>query len=119
MLVLLSERAGKLGEVVQVEKEIGEVREGIERMEAQQKGLQNRVRFASIKLELTEEAQAQSPSVRTRLRKALADGHQAAIENSIEVILVALRFGPTVVVYFLLLLPLVITVWRRFHTRTA
>jgi len=97
MLGLLSERVGKLGEVVQVEREIGEVRERIERMEAQQKGLENQVRFASVKLELTEERQIQSPSVRTRLRTAIADGYRAGIENTIEVTLATLRYGPTVV----------------------
>ena len=96
-LGLLSERVGKLGEVVQVEREIGEVRERIERMEAQQKGLENQVRFASVKLELTEERQIQSPSVRTRLRTAIADGYRAGIENTIEVTLATLRYGPTVV----------------------
>ena len=88
---------GKLGEVVQVEKEIGEVRERIERMEAQQKGLENQARFASIKLELTEERQIQSSSFGTRLRTAIADGYRAAIENTIEVTLATLRYGPTVV----------------------
>ncbi len=61
MLGLVSERVGKLGEVVQVEREIGEVRERIERMEAQQKGLENQVRFASVKLELTEEHRFNPP----------------------------------------------------------
>ena len=88
-------------------------------MEAQQKGLENQARFASIKLELTEERQIQSSSFGTRLRTAIADGYRAAIENTIEVTLATLRYGPTVVVYFLLLLPLIIEGWRRFHPRIA
>jgi len=110
----LSERAGKLGEVVQVEKEIGEVRERIERMEGQQRRVQNQVRFASVKLELTEEGQAQFAVVRTRMRTAFTDGYRNAIANTIAVTLTALRYGPTVVVYFLLLLPIIIVVYRRF-----
>lgn len=114
MLGLLSERAGKLGEIVQVEKEIGELRERIERMEGQQRRIQNHVRFAAVKLELTEANQAEFAGVRSRIRTALIDGYRAAIAHTVAVAVAALRYGPTVLFYSFLLLPLIVVVYRRF-----
>ena len=120
MLALVSERAGKLAEVVEVEKQIGEIRDRIERMEGQQRRIQNQVQFASIKLELTEESQAQFTTVRRRLRTAFTEGHRAAATNAIAIAFATLRYGPTVVVYSLLLLPLLSAFYRRFRlTRTT
>jgi chromosome segregation ATPase len=113
LLGLLSERAGKLGEVVQVEKEIGEVRERIERMEAQQRGLQNQVQFATIRLELTEEGQSQYAGLRTRVRTAFTYGYRNAISTALDLTLGALRYGPSVVVYGVLLCPFIIVAYRR------
>jgi hypothetical protein len=121
LLGLLSERAGKLGEVVQVEKEIGEVRERIERMEGQQRRIENQVRFALVKLEWTQEGQIQFPAIRVQMLTALSDGYQTAIGTSIAAATAALRYGPTVIVFSLLLLPFVVVVYRRFapSRRTA
>jgi hypothetical protein len=121
LLALLSERAGKLGEVVEVEKQIGEVRERIERMEAQQRRLENQVQFASVKLELTEEGETPIASAGARLRTALRAGYRDAGENSLGVALVVLHYGPTLLVWLLMALPFVITFhrWQRWHRRVA
>jgi len=107
--------------VVQVEKEIGEVRERIERMEGQQRRVDNQVRFALVKLELNEEGYSQFAAFRTRIRTAFTEGYRSAIANTIALTVAALRYGPTVVVYLLLLLPFVIGIYRRFafSRRTA
>ncbi len=120
LLILLGERTGKLGEIVQVEKEIGEVREGIERMETQQRRVENQVRYASVKLELTE-GEGQFSITRARIQTAITDGYQTAIANTIDLTVAVLRYGPTVVLYFVLLPPLVIVAWRRsrFVRKTA
>ena len=119
LLMLLSNRAGKLGEVVEVEKEIGEIRERIEKMEAQQRTLNTQVQFASINLEITDE----EPQLRvfgTRMHRAFEDGYGMAIANSGALVIGALRYGPTVLVYMLLLVPLIV-VYRRLRVsrRTA
>jgi hypothetical protein len=115
LLTLLTERAGKLGEIVEVEKQIGEIRERIERMEAEQRRVQNQVQFASVKLELTEENSAQAETFRAQLRTAIMEGYENAATNSIVIVLAAFRYGPTVVLYFLLLLPLIIVLHRRLR----
>src|SRR5207253_2858120 len=78
LLDLLRGRAGDLKDVVQMEREIASVRESIERMEAQQKDLNNKVQFVTIQLELAEEYHAQLerpvPSTGTQLRNAAVDG---------------------------------------------
>jgi hypothetical protein len=121
LLALLTERAGKLGEVVEVEKEIGAVRERIERMEAQQRRIENQVQFASVKLEVTEESHARGESVVSRLRTAFGAGYRDAGENTLIVALVLLHYGPTFVAWFLIVLPFVITFyrWRRLKRIVA
>jgi len=105
---------------VEVEKQIGEIRDRIERMEGQHRRIKNQVTFASIGLELTEESQAPFTTVRRRLRTAFTEGHRAAATSAIAIAFATLRYGPTVVVYSLLLLPLLIAFYRRFRlTRTT
>ena len=54
---LLRTRTGKLEEVVAVEEKLSEVREQIERMEAEKKALTKRVDFGTVDLSLAEEHQ--------------------------------------------------------------
>jgi uncharacterized protein DUF4349 len=115
LLTLLTERAGKLGEIVEVEKQIGEVRERIERMEGQQPRIENQVKFASIKLEFTEQSQALTAG--TQLRTAFNEGYRAAAANIVLLALATLRYGPTVVIDFLLLFPLIIVFYRRVRVK--
>jgi hypothetical protein len=114
LLNLLNERTGKLAEVVQVEKEIGDVRERIEQMETQQRRLQNQTRFASVEVQVTAESAAEHQAIAVRLRIALVAGYRKAVDNILALTLLALRFGPTTLIYLLLLAPITAVVWRRF-----
>ena len=114
LLALLGDRTGKLGEVVQVEKEIGEIRERIEGMEAQQRRTDTQVRFAAITLEISEKGAGSLATMRT-IRRALADGYHLAITNAAAVALGILRYGPTMILYALFLLPLMMPVYRRLR----
>src|SRR5262249_23776849 len=85
LLTLLRRRTGNLKDVVEVEREISCVRQTIEQMEAQQKGMNNKVELASIQLQLSEEYHAQlqpsAPDTRTQLRNALVEGIDSARQN--------------------------------------
>ena len=65
-------RAGKVKDVLEVEQEIARVRGEVEQLEAEQKGLEHRVDFATIDLKLAEEYKAQlgtpAPSVLMQLQ---------------------------------------------------
>jgi anti-sigma factor RsiW len=99
---ILRERAGKVGDVLEVEKEMARVRGEIEVMAAEQKQLHDRVAFASIELNLSEEYKAQlgdSPaSVTRRMRNALVDGYRAAADGFLNIFIFFLNIGPSLLV---------------------
>jgi hypothetical protein len=116
LLRLLKERAGNLKDVVEMEREISSVRENIERMEAQQKDLNNKVQFATIHLELTEEYRAQleppAPSPGVQLRNALVDGIRSGAENALGIVLFLLRYGPVLLIWLIFIGPAAFVLWR-------
>jgi Domain of unknown function (DUF4349)/Putative zinc-finger len=122
LLALLRERTGNLKDVVEVERELASVREGIERMEAQQKDLNNKVQYAAIQLELAEEYRAQlappAPSTGAEVRNALVDGIRSAGENALGIVLFLLRYGPTLLMWLIVIGPIAFALWR-FRRRIA
>jgi uncharacterized small protein (DUF1192 family) len=110
---------GKVGDVLEVEKEMARVREEIERMEAEQKRLNNRVAFASIGLDLTEEFQAQLGRGRSllglRTRNALVDGYHDATDGLLGVLVFFLSVGPSLILWALILLLPARWAWRRWR----
>lgn len=52
LLSLLAEKSANLADVIAVEKELGSVRESIERMEAQQRGLDGKIQLATLNISL-------------------------------------------------------------------
>ena len=86
-----------------MEREIASVREGIERMEAQQKDLSNKVQFATIQVEVSEEYRAQleppAPGAGTQLRNAFIDGIKSTAENALGLTLFLLRYGPVLLMW--------------------
>ncbi len=116
LLALLRDRTGKLSDVVEVEREISTVRENIERMEAQQKDLNNKVQYSSIQLELAEEYHAQletpQPTTRTQVHNAFVDGVRSGGETVLAIVVYALRYGPAILIWFGVAALLGLIVWR-------
>jgi hypothetical protein len=115
-LRLLSERAGNLKDVVEMEREISSVREGIERMEAQQKSLDNKVQFATVQVEVSGEYRAQleppSPSPGGQLRNAFVDGIRSAAETGLGVALFVIRYAPVFLVWLIVCVAVGFILWR-------
>ena len=87
---ILTERTGKISDVLAVEQEIARVRLEIEQMEAEQKSLEHRVYFATVNLNLSEEYKANLTlpmSVGTRLHNGLVEGYRNASETILGIIL--------------------------------
>jgi len=118
---LLRERTGKLPEVVEVEREISRVREEIERMQAQQKDMNNKVQFATIQVAVSEEYRAEIettiPSAGTRLRNALIDGYHSAVESVLNAALLVLLFGPVLLLWSAVLIPVILLARRIYRVR--
>jgi hypothetical protein len=117
LLDVLEKRTGRLSEVLEVERELARVREGIERMEGELKSLQNRVSFATLRVELREEYKAElemtPPSIGGRLRNAVVEGYRAAADSLVALVLFLLNVGPFVLLWALILFFPARYVWRR------
>ena len=118
LMTLQRERTGKLPDVVDVEREISRVREQIERMVAQQKDMANKAQFATIHIEMSEEYRAAiepaTPGAGVQLRNATIDGYHAALDSLLGVAMFLLRYGPALLLWSALLLP-VLLLARRLH----
>jgi Domain of unknown function (DUF4349)/Putative zinc-finger len=120
---ILLKRTGKISDVLAVEQEIASVRGEIERMEAEQKSLEHRVEFATVEINLLEEYKAQlerpAPAVSTRFHNALVKGIRGAQETIIGIVLFCAEFGPSLVLWVLILVPAGWFFWRRWRRAYA
>lgn len=96
---LLSQRTGKLADVLEVEQEVDRVRGEIEQMEAERKNMTNQVSFATLNVTISEEYKAQleavPPSTSTRLSNAAVEGYRSMVDGVVDVILFLLSNGPS------------------------
>jgi hypothetical protein len=105
LLELLSNRTGKLSDVLEVETQVSQVREEIERMEGERRLLAKQVEYATLTATVTEESKAPASVLRdstaTRFRNASVDGYRSVV-NVIGVALFLIWDGPMVVVWTLM-----------------
>jgi len=120
---LLAQRTGKIEDVLQVEEEIARVRGEIEQMEAEQKGLEHRVDFASVELKLVEEyaARLSSPAegTGTKLHNAFVAGVENAGASLLGLVLFLEEYGPVLVIWGVILGVPAWLVWRRYGRARA
>jgi Domain of unknown function (DUF4349)/Putative zinc-finger len=120
---LLRTRTGKLEEVVAVEEKLSEVREEIERMEAEKKALTRQVDFGTLNLSLTEERRAQMrmvpQSVGTQFRNAAVEGYRSVVDGVLNVLLFLMSWGPTLLLWGAILFFPARYIWRRKRANAA
>jgi hypothetical protein len=120
---ILRQRTGNVVEVLQVEEGIARVRGDIERMEAEQKTFENRVGFATVELQLTEEYKAQlnppAASVSTRIHNAFVAGYRNASETVLGIVLFFAEYGPALLIWLVILVLPIIFVWWRYRKAVA
>jgi len=118
LLTLLRDRTGNLKDVVAAEGEIARVRESIERMEAERKNFDNKVQYATIQVELSEEYHAQLqqtlPNSRTRIYNAAVEGYESASDTMLGIALMILAEGPAVLVWLAFLACIGFLGWRLY-----
>jgi hypothetical protein len=120
---LLRVGTGKISEVLEVENEITRVREEVENMEGEQKRLNNRVVFAAIDLNLSEDFKAE-PGIRSsqlvlQIRNASIDGYHGAADGFLSAIELALSAGPSVLLWGAILFWPGRWAWRRWRNTRA
>jgi hypothetical protein len=120
---VLQKHAGKVKDVLDVEKESARVRGEIEQMEAEQQTLEHRVSFATIDLKLAEEYKAQlttpAPSVAMQLRNAIVDGFRSAFQSLLALVLFLAESGPTLLLWLMILSFPAWLLWRRYQRSLA
>lgn len=117
---LLRDRTGKLSDVLAVETELDRVRGEIESMEAQRKSLSTRVDFASVNLTLREDYKAQlqplPDSTWNRFRNAAIHGYRSMADSIVDVLLVLISAGPSLLLWGALLFFPARFAWRKWRS---
>jgi hypothetical protein len=120
---ILTERTGKISDVLAVEREIARVRGEIEQMEAEQKKLEHRVDFATISLELSEEYKAKldspAPAISTLIHNAAVNGYRNLADALLAIVLFFAAYGPVLIFWIFLLSIPAWLVWRRWRNAAA
>ena len=106
---ILSQRTGKLSDVLDVEREIARVRGEIEQMESERRSLDRRVTYATVAVTLTEDRKAEvnlgPVPVSRRLRNAFVEGWTSAIAGGVDATLLLVRVAPTLLLWTVVLTP--------------
>ena len=120
---ILTQRTGKISDVLEVEQEIARVRGEIEQMEAEQKNLEHRVDFATIDLKLSEEYKAKldspAPAISTQIHNAAVNGYRNVANTLLSIVLFFAEYAPVLFFWLLLLFIPAAFVWRRWRQATA
>ncbi|HEV8385054.1 MAG TPA: DUF4349 domain-containing protein [Candidatus Acidoferrales bacterium] len=123
LVEVLQQRTGKVGDVLEVEREIARVRGESEKLDAEQRGLEKQVRFATVHIRVTEDFRAQlevaPPSTASRLRNAAVEGYKSAVENAIGVTEFLLGAGPSLLLWGLIFFWPARLLWRHLRRATA
>ncbi len=119
---ILASRTGKLSDVLEVEEKLAEVRGQIEQAEAEQKSLNNRVAFATISLQVTEDYRAPltttiAPSIGTRISNSAMDGLHTAFDSVTGMIQAVLAIGPSLLLWGLILGLPAYFLWKKLRHR--
>ena len=100
---LLQRRTGSLSDVLQAEREVARVREEIERLDAQRANLDERVTYATIRVQIAEQQKATLDfgplPLAPRLRNAAIDGVRSAFASFAGAIVLLLAFAPILVLW--------------------
>jgi hypothetical protein len=123
LVELLGTRTGKLSDVLEVERELARVRSEIESMQGQSNVMLNRVTYATVKVQLSEEyhekLESRSTSTWTKLRNAAIDGTNNLEEAILRVLVFFLDYGLSIAFWLAFLLAPLWFAWRKYRRRTA
>jgi len=116
---ILRHTAGKISDVLEVEKEIGRVRGEIEQMEAERKSLADRISFATLNVRLNEEYKAHlatsTPYGLSRLRNSAVEGYRNAAGSLTGAAAFLLSAGPSLVLWAAILFFPARYLWRKIR----
>jgi hypothetical protein len=116
---ILQQRTGNISDVLEVEESIARLRGEIESMEAEQTGLEHRVDFATIDLQLSEEYKEEisstSPTFSLRFHNAFVAGYRNAIGTVAGIFLFLVEYGLSILIWLVILVLPATFIWRRYR----
>lgn len=119
MTGILRTATARLGDILEVEREISRVRVEIESMEAEQKRLHGRVQYSGIDVNIFEDSQAVSKlayaQVLHDLKSSVIEGYRSAVSSLFVALEIFLSAGPSLLIWGLLLFWPARWVWRRWR----
>jgi hypothetical protein len=120
---ILTQRTGKISDVLGVEREIARVRGEIEQMEAEQKNLEHRVDFATVDLKLSEEYKTMldspAPAISTLIHNAAVNGYRNLADTLLSIILFFAEYAPVLFFWLCVFSIPAWLVWRRWRHAVA
>ena len=102
LLELLSDRTGSLADVIAAEKSLAEVRELVERLEAQDSTLDRQIAFATVKLKLGPARDLEPVGAGDRISGAFSQGVTLAGQALVGTAVAIGTAGPTLLLFALL-----------------
>jgi hypothetical protein len=117
LLELLSDRTGNLADVIAAEKSLAEVREQVERLEAQDVTLDRQIAFATVKLKLSRERAIEPAGAGDRIGGAFSRGVTLAGQALVGTAIAVGVAGPTLLLLAALAY-LMFRLVRAIHERT-
>ncbi|AUX48676.1 uncharacterized protein SOCE26_102170 [Sorangium cellulosum] len=95
LLDLLSDKTGSLADVVAVERELAQVRETVERIEAQERLLEGQIAYATVKLSVTTRHDPEPVTAGDKIVRAASEGIENAWAFLVNLVVVLAAAGPT------------------------
>jgi hypothetical protein len=106
-----------------VEEKISEVREQIERMEAERKNLSERVDFGTLSVSLSEQRKTQlqvmPPSVGTQFHNAAVEGYRSVVDGIVSFLVFLMSWGPSLLLWAAILFFPARLAWRKLRRESV
>jgi hypothetical protein len=99
LLDLLSDRTGSLADVIAAEKALAEIRDTIERLDAQHEVLEGQIRLATVKIQIVRHGEAEPKTAGDRISNAGSRGLTLAGEAAVGVVVFGATAGPTLLLF--------------------
>jgi hypothetical protein len=101
------------------ERQLATLRGEIERMQAERRAFDNRAVFSSVFLALREAVSSPAITLGTQLRNAAVNGSSDAITSLSGILMFAMNFGPTMLLWAVILFLPARYIWRRSRWLSA
>ncbi len=101
------------------ERQLATLRGEIERMESARRAFDNRIVFSSVFLSMREELSSPAITLGAQLRNAARNGFSDAITSLSGILIFAMKFGPTLLLWAVILFLPARYIWRRSRMLSA